>query len=151
MGIQGAHYIVNKVGFETTVVLLQVPTSGYVSALGRKGFLDTVAEIAPNPTILTYVTQFTREDRLKDLADILSRNSKIDAVCSMMKSPPMYSGPSAKRAAQASRSSPEAAVCRNTSSRRPRTKTSRFSLHYAAPPWFRTLWMWLCECSGVER
>ena len=83
MGIQGAHYIVDKVGPEATVVMLEVPTSGSVSALRKKGFLDTVQEIAPNLNIKTYATQFTREDGLKDFADILIRNPKIDAVYSM--------------------------------------------------------------------
>ncbi len=83
MGIQGAHYIVDKVGPEATVVILEVPSAGSVSALRKKGFLDTVAEIAPNLNILTYATQFTREDGLKDFADILIRNPKIDAVYSM--------------------------------------------------------------------
>lgn len=83
MGIQGAHYIVEKVGPEATVVMLEVPTSGSVSALRKKGFLDTVAEIAPELNVLTYATQFTREDGLKDFADILVSNPKIDAVYSM--------------------------------------------------------------------
>ncbi|NLK08084.1 MAG: substrate-binding domain-containing protein [Firmicutes bacterium] len=83
MGIQGGHYIVDKVGPEATVVMLEVPSSGSVSALRKKGFLDTVAEIAPDLNILTYATQFTREDGLKDFADILTRNPKIDAVYSM--------------------------------------------------------------------
>lgn len=83
MGIQGAHYIVDKVGKNATVVMLEVPTSGSVSALRKKGFLDTVAQIAPDLKILTYATQFTREDGLKDFADILIRNPKIDAVYSM--------------------------------------------------------------------
>lgn len=83
MGIQGAHYIVDKVGPEATVVVLEVPSSGSVSALRKQGFLDTVEEIAPKLNILTYATQFTREDGLKDFADILIRNPKIDAVYSM--------------------------------------------------------------------
>lgn len=83
MGIQGAHYIVDKVGKNATVVMLEVPTSGSVSALRKKGFLDTVAVIAPDLKILTYATQFTREDGLKDFADILMKNPKIDAVYSM--------------------------------------------------------------------
>ena len=53
MGVQGAHYIVEKVGPEATVVMLEVPSSGSVSALRKAGFLDTVAEIAPNLTIST--------------------------------------------------------------------------------------------------
>ncbi|WP_461363105.1 ABC transporter substrate-binding protein, partial [Candidatus Darwinibacter acetoxidans] len=83
MGVQGAHYIVEKVGPEATVVMLEVPSSGSVSALRKAGFLDTVAEIAPNLTIHTYATKFTVEDGLKDMADILMRHSKIDAVYSM--------------------------------------------------------------------
>jgi ribose transport system substrate-binding protein len=83
MGIQGAHYIVDKVGKDATVVMLEVPSSGSVSELRKKGFLDTVAEIAPDLKILTYATQFTREDGLKDFADILTSNPHIDAVYSM--------------------------------------------------------------------
>ncbi len=83
MGIQGAHYIVDKVGPDATVVILEVPTSGSVSALRKKGFLDTVQEIAPDLNILTYATQFTREAGLADFSDILMRNPKIDAVYSM--------------------------------------------------------------------
>jgi ribose transport system substrate-binding protein len=83
MGIQGAHYIVEKVGPDATVVMLEVPSSGSVSALRKKGFLDTIAEIAPNLNVLTYATQFTREDGLKDFADILVSVQHIDAVYSM--------------------------------------------------------------------
>ncbi|MDR1262448.1 MAG: ABC transporter substrate-binding protein [Oscillospiraceae bacterium] len=83
MGIQGAKYIVDKVGPDATVVVLEVPTSGSVSELRKKGFIDTIAEIAPNLNILTYATKFTREDGLKDFADILVSNQKIDAVYSM--------------------------------------------------------------------
>lgn len=83
MGVQGAKYIVDKVGPDATIVMLEVPTSGSVSELRKKGFMDTMAEIAPNAKILTYATKFTREDGLKDMADILTSNSKIDAVYSM--------------------------------------------------------------------
>ena len=83
MGVQGAKYIVEKIGTEGTVVMLEVPTSGSVSELRKKGFVDTMAEIAPNMTILTYATQFTREDGLTDMADILTANPQIDAVYSM--------------------------------------------------------------------
>ncbi|WFA08596.1 ABC transporter substrate-binding protein [Tissierella sp. Yu-01] len=83
MGVQGAHYIVDKVGKDATVVILEVPTSGSVSELRKKGFVETAAEIAPNLNIITYATQFTREDGLKDFADILTSNNKIDAVYSM--------------------------------------------------------------------
>lgn len=83
MGVQGAKYIVDKIGKEGTVVMLEVPTSGSVSELRKKGFVDTIAKIAPSLKIVTYATQFTREDGLKDFADILTSNPKIDAVYSM--------------------------------------------------------------------
>lgn len=83
MGIQGAYYIVDKVGKDATVVMLEVPTSGSVSELRKKGFVETAKEIAPDLNIITYATQFTREDGLKDFADILTKNPKIDAVYSM--------------------------------------------------------------------
>ncbi|MBU9711983.1 ABC transporter substrate-binding protein [Evansella tamaricis] len=83
MGIQGAHYIVDKIGTEGNVVILEVPSSGSVSELRNKGFVETVAEIAPDLNLLTYATQFTREDGLSDFADILTSNSQIDAVYSM--------------------------------------------------------------------
>jgi len=83
MGIQGAKYIVDKIGKEGTVVVLEVPTSGSVSQLRVKGFTDTIKEIAPDMKLLTYATKFTREDGLKDFADILTSNPHIDAVYSL--------------------------------------------------------------------
>ncbi|MFS0861134.1 ABC transporter substrate-binding protein [Fredinandcohnia sp. 179-A 10B2 NHS] len=83
MGVQGAKYIVDKIGTEGNVVVLEVPTSGSVSELRTKGFVDTMKEIAPDMNLLTYATQFTREDGLKDFADILTSNAKIDAVYSL--------------------------------------------------------------------
>lgn len=83
MGIQGAKYVVDKIGTEGNVVILEVPSSGSVSELRKKGFVETIEEIAPNMNLLTYATQFTREDGLKDFADILTSNDKIDAVYSM--------------------------------------------------------------------
>jgi ribose transport system substrate-binding protein len=63
--------------------MLEVPTSGSVSELRKKGYVDTIAKIAPNIKTITYATKFTREDGLKDFADILTKNPKIDAVYSM--------------------------------------------------------------------
>lgn len=83
MGVEGAKYIVDKIGTDGTVVVLEVPTSGSVSELRKKGFVDTMAQIAPNMNIISYATKFTREDGLKDMADILTKNPKIDAVYSM--------------------------------------------------------------------
>ena len=68
MGIEGAKYIVDKIGTEGTVVALPVPTSGSVSELRMKGFTETMAEIAPN---------------VKIMADILTANPQIDAVFSL--------------------------------------------------------------------
>ena len=83
MGVRGAEYIVDKIGEEGTVVILDVPTSGSVARLRKQGFEDTVAEIAPDLNLITYATQFTREDGLKDMSDILTANPHIDAVFSM--------------------------------------------------------------------
>lgn len=83
MGIQGAKYIVDKIGKTGNVVILDVPTSGSVAALRKKGFTETIAKLAPEMKLQTYATQFTREAGLKDMADILTKNPKIDAVYSM--------------------------------------------------------------------
>ena len=83
MGVESAKYIVSKIGTTGTVVALPVPTSGSVSDLRMKGFNDTMAQIAPDMKIVEYATKFTREDGLKDMADILTANPQIDAVYSM--------------------------------------------------------------------
>lgn len=83
MGVEGAKYIVDKIGKTGNVVILDVPTSGSVAELRKKGFTETVAKIAPDLKLTTYATKFTREDGLKDFADILTKNPKIDAVYSM--------------------------------------------------------------------
>lgn len=83
MGVKGAEYIVSKVGPEAVVAMLEVPTSGSVSELRKGGFMDTIQKIAPKLQVLTYSTKFTREDGLKDMADVLTANPKIDAVFSM--------------------------------------------------------------------
>ncbi len=83
MGTQSAQYIVDKVGTTGKVVVLEVPSSGSVSELRKKGFEEKMKEIAPDMELLTYSTQFTREAGLKDFADILQANPQIDAVFSM--------------------------------------------------------------------
>ena len=83
MGVVSAKYIVEKVGKDATVAVLTVPTSGSVSELRLKGFMDTVKQIAPNLKLIERATKFTREDGLKDFADILTANKHIDAVFSM--------------------------------------------------------------------
>ena len=83
MGVESAKYIVERVGTEGTVVALPVPTSGSVSELRMAGFNDTIKEIAPNLTVIEYATAFTRDAGLADMADILVKNGKIDAVFSL--------------------------------------------------------------------
>ncbi|PUU93482.1 ABC transporter substrate-binding protein [Halanaerobium sp.] len=83
MGVQGAHYISDKIGNEGTVVILEVPTAGSVSELRKEGFLDTLDEIGADYELHTYATQFTREAGLSDMSDILVRHDEIDAVYSM--------------------------------------------------------------------
>jgi len=83
MGVQGAKYIVDKIGKQGTVVMLEVPSAGSVSDLRKQGFVDKMKEIAPDVKIISYATKFTREDGLKDFTDIMTKNSKIDAVYSM--------------------------------------------------------------------
>ena len=83
MGVQGAHYIFDKIGGEGIVVTLPVPTSGSVSQLRMAGFLDTIEELDQSWEIKEYATAFTREDGLADFADILVSNAQIDAVYSL--------------------------------------------------------------------
>ena len=83
MGVGSAEYLIDKLGPDATVAVLEVPTSGSVSALRLKGFMDTMNAKAPNMKLLKYATKFTREDGLKDFADILTANPKIDGVFSM--------------------------------------------------------------------
>lgn len=83
MGVEGAKYIVDKIGTEGIVVALTVPTAGSVNELRMKGFTETMKEIATNVQIIEYASAFTREDGLKDMADILIANPKIDAVFSL--------------------------------------------------------------------
>ena len=84
MGIAGAKYIVDKIGTEGLIVTMPVPTSGSVSELRMKGYMDTIKEIAPNIEIKDYANAaFSREEGLKVMADILTANAKIDAVYSL--------------------------------------------------------------------
>ena len=83
MGYQSAQYIVDKIGTEGTVVILDVPTSGSVAELRKQGFTEHMAELAPDMNLIEYATEFTREAGLADMADILTANSQIDAVFSM--------------------------------------------------------------------
>ena len=84
MGVEGAKYLVDKIGKEGTVVALPVPTAGSVNDLRMQGFHETMTQIAPNMKILEYsVESFAKEDGLKVMADVLTKNPKIDAVFSL--------------------------------------------------------------------
>ena len=83
MGVAGAEYIVDKIGTEGTVLIMDVPGSGNVAADRQAGFEETVAEIAPELELITISTAFARDDGLKDMADALTANPQIDAVFSM--------------------------------------------------------------------
>mgnify|MGYP000497298196 CR=1 FL=1 len=83
MGKDAAEDIIDKVGTEGTVVVLDGPTSGSVAELRKKGFTETMAAEAPNMVLKEYATEFTREAGLADMADILTANPQIDAVFSM--------------------------------------------------------------------
>lgn len=83
MGAQSAQYIVDKIGTEGTVVLLDAPDVQSLSEPRELGFTETMAEIAPNINIITYPTKFTQEAGLADFTDVLAANPQIDAVYSM--------------------------------------------------------------------
>lgn len=83
MGTQSAQYIVDKIGTTGKVAVLEVPSSGSVSELRKKGFEEKIKELAPDMELLYYETAFTREAGLADFTDVLSANPQIDAVFSM--------------------------------------------------------------------
>lgn len=83
MGVAGAKYIVEKIGAEGTVLIMDVPTSGNVAADRKAGFEDTIAEIAPDMNLITISTAFARADGMNDMTAALTANETIDAVFSM--------------------------------------------------------------------
>ena len=83
MGAASAEYIVEKIGTEGTVLIMDVPTSGNVAEDRKAGFEDKIAEIAPDMNLITIATAFAREDGLNDMTAALTANDTIDAVFSM--------------------------------------------------------------------
>ena len=83
MGVAGAQYIVDKIGTEGTVLVMDVPTSGNVGADRKAGFMETMAEIAPDMEFIEIATEFNREKGLTDMTAALTANPQIDAVFSM--------------------------------------------------------------------
>lgn len=83
MGVQGANYILDKIGPDGTIIALTVPTAGSVNDLRMEGFYEQMENLEQNWEVIEYATEFTREAGLKDFADILVNNPKIDAVYSL--------------------------------------------------------------------
>ena len=84
MGYQSAKYIVDKVGDSAVITVTDVPSSGSVSALRLEGFYAYLDEIGYDKSnIFEISTQFTRDDGLRDMTDVLQSHDKIDAVFSI--------------------------------------------------------------------
>lgn len=85
MGYQSAKYIVEKVGDAATIAVLDVPSSGSVCELRKEGFYDYLEEIGYDTSNIfeSQEEAFTRDDGLKDMADLLEKYDHIDAVFSM--------------------------------------------------------------------
>ncbi len=84
MGYQSAKFIIEKAGDAATIAVLDVPSSGSVAELRKQGFYDYLAEVGYDTSnIFEIVTAFTRDDGLKDVADLLEANDHIDALFSM--------------------------------------------------------------------
>lgn len=85
MGYQCAKYIVDTVGDAATIAVLDVPSSGSVCELRKQGFYDYLDEIGYDTSNIfeSQEDAFTRDNGLKDMADILQSHDHIDAVFSM--------------------------------------------------------------------
>ena len=83
MGVAGAEYIVEKIGTTGKVATIEVPSSGSINELRLKGFMETMAKIAPDVEILHYsAPSFAAEEGMKVTADILTANPELDAIFS---------------------------------------------------------------------
>lgn len=85
MGYQCAKYILDKVGKDSSIAVLDVPSAGSVSALRKKGFNDYLEEYGYNTDNLIEIAEdgFARESGYNDMKKLLSEHKKIDAVFSM--------------------------------------------------------------------
>jgi ribose transport system substrate-binding protein len=85
MGYQSAKYITEKVGEAAVIAVLDVPSSGSVCQLRKQGFYDYLNEIGYDQSNIfeSQEDAFTRDDGLKDMADLLEKYDHIDAVFSM--------------------------------------------------------------------
>lgn len=85
MGYQSAKYIVEKAGDAANIVVMDVPSSGSVCELRKQGFYDYLKEINYDTANIFEIQEaaFSRDDGLKDMADVLEKYAQIDAVYSM--------------------------------------------------------------------
>ncbi len=83
IGVGGANHIVNTIGTEGTVLVLDNPGSGSVAATRLAGFTETIAEIAPDVELVTIATTYVAADAQVDVADALTANEQIDAILSL--------------------------------------------------------------------
>ena len=85
MGYQSAKYIVEKAGEAAYIAVLDVPSSGSVCELRKQGFYDYLNEIGYDQSNIQEFTleSFSRDDGLKNAADILEKMPHIDAFYSM--------------------------------------------------------------------
>ena len=85
MGYQSAKYITEKVGPAANIVVMDVPSSGSVCELRKQGFYDYLNESGYDQSNIFESQEdgFTRDNGLKDMADLLEKYDHIDAVYSM--------------------------------------------------------------------
>ena len=85
MGYQSAKYIVEKAGDAAYIAVLDVPSSGSVCELRKQGFYDYLNEIGYDQSNIQEFTleSFSRDDGLKNAADILEKMPQVDAFYSM--------------------------------------------------------------------
>ena len=85
MGYQSAKYIVEKAGPAAHIAVLDVPSSGSVCELRKQGFYDYLNEIGYDQSNIQefQLESFSRDDGLKNAADILEKMPQVDAFYSM--------------------------------------------------------------------
>ena len=84
MGERGAEYISEKLGGAGKVFVLNKPAAGNVNDDRCNGFTDKLAELDNDIEIIGYAAiEFSRENDLAVMTDVLTANPEIDAVYSL--------------------------------------------------------------------
>jgi len=85
IGVNGAHYIADKLGGRGDVVIMHVPGFGSIDVERVNGFTQTIRANYRNIRILNnYGSQVSsKEEGLKTMTDVLTAHSHIDGVYSM--------------------------------------------------------------------